>query len=244
MPAIYKPKGAAQEYSKYACNLYVGCSNKCEYCYCKQIMRGIWSDVPTLKKCLKNEYKAFEIFNRELIKNKTELQEYGLFFTFSSDSMLTETIDLNLQAIELCLQNNIPVIILTKKTDWTELFFYATTFFYNCQSQYKSLLKIGFTLTGCDELEPFANINQERIEAMQFLKAKGFYTWASIEPIIDFKKSYEMIEKTIDFCDEYKIGLKSGARPNRYELIAFVESVKAITKDKKVLFKNSIKKYL
>lgn len=30
---IYQPNGAAAEYSKWACNLYNGCTNRCEYCY-------------------------------------------------------------------------------------------------------------------------------------------------------------------------------------------------------------------
>lgn len=38
--AIYQPKGAAREYSAWACNLYNGCSNQCDYCYCK---RGVLS---------------------------------------------------------------------------------------------------------------------------------------------------------------------------------------------------------
>ena len=34
--AIYNPSGKAGEYSYWACNFYVGCSNGCEYCYCKK----------------------------------------------------------------------------------------------------------------------------------------------------------------------------------------------------------------
>lgn len=30
--AIYQPSGAAAEYSQWACNIFNGCSNKCEYC--------------------------------------------------------------------------------------------------------------------------------------------------------------------------------------------------------------------
>lgn len=33
MPVIYEPKGRANEYSPYACNLYIGCSHRCRYCY-------------------------------------------------------------------------------------------------------------------------------------------------------------------------------------------------------------------
>lgn len=33
IPVIYEPKGRANEYSPYACNLYIGCSHRCRYCY-------------------------------------------------------------------------------------------------------------------------------------------------------------------------------------------------------------------
>lgn len=33
MKIIYKPAGKAQEYSLWAANFYLGCSNNCSYCY-------------------------------------------------------------------------------------------------------------------------------------------------------------------------------------------------------------------
>lgn len=58
--AIYNPSGKAGEYSYWACNFYVGCSNMCEYCYCK---KGILSNVvgqnkAQLKQCFKDETDA------------------------------------------------------------------------------------------------------------------------------------------------------------------------------------------
>ncbi len=55
--AIYNPSGKAGEYSYWACNFYVGCSNGCEYCYCKKgILSGVMGqDKPQLKKCFKDE---------------------------------------------------------------------------------------------------------------------------------------------------------------------------------------------
>jgi DNA repair photolyase len=90
---IYNPSGKAGEYSYWACNFYVGCSNGCEYCYCK---KGIFApvmgqDKPQLKKCFKNETDAFEIFSKELDKNLGELQKHGLFFSFTTDPLLPET---------------------------------------------------------------------------------------------------------------------------------------------------------
>ena len=33
MPVIYQPRGKAREYNPLACNLYIGCSHRCNYCY-------------------------------------------------------------------------------------------------------------------------------------------------------------------------------------------------------------------
>ena len=69
--AIYSPKGKAGEYAEYACNFYVGCSNGCEYCYCKKgiLAATMGGNSPTLKKCFKDEYHALEVFEKELKTN-------------------------------------------------------------------------------------------------------------------------------------------------------------------------------
>ena len=48
--------GKAGEYARWACNLHVGCSNDCDYCYCKRGVLGSAMGAPrtTLKKCFKN----------------------------------------------------------------------------------------------------------------------------------------------------------------------------------------------
>jgi DNA repair photolyase len=122
--AIYNPSGKAGEYSYWACNFYVGCSNGCEYCYCK---KGILKEVmgqnkPQLKKCFKDESHALEVFCKELKANLQELQEHGLFFSFTTDPMLPETIFLTHEAITACRDSNIPVKILTKCTNWVDRF--------------------------------------------------------------------------------------------------------------------------
>ena len=94
--AIYNPSGKAGEYSQWACNFYVGCSNNCTYCYCKKgILAGaMGQNKPQLKKCFKDETHAIEIFKKEVESNLSELQKHGLFFSFTTDPMLPETIEL------------------------------------------------------------------------------------------------------------------------------------------------------
>ena len=52
---------------------------------------------------------------------------------------------------------------------------------------------------------------------MRILHERGFKTFASIEPIVDFDSSLRMINETIGFCDLYKIGLMSGVKKEYYD---------------------------
>lgn len=233
--AIYNPSGAAGEYSYWACNLYVGCSAKCEYCYCKSLLRGQWSDTPHLKKTLKDYSTAFHIFNKELLQNKEELQKSGLFFNFVSDPCLPETRELNWECIELCILNHVPVKILTKQSQWINDFDFDR--FARCEKE----IAIGFTLTGHDELESGADSNSSRIEAMRVLHRIGFITWASIEPIIDFPSAKNMINQTLRFCDLYKVGLMSGKKYDIVEAQSFVEWLNELEQPK-IYLKESMQK--
>ena len=250
--AIYSPKGKAAEYSAWACNFYVGCSNSCEYCYCKKgILNAVMGmDKPQLKKCFKDDIHAFEVFLTEMNKNITELQECGIFFSFTTDPMLPETIDLTLDAASNAVLSDIPVKILTKCTEWVDEFLKNfDRHEINLQhivcpenpfESKKHLYAFGFTLTGHDELEPGASTNQERIEAGKKLSAAGFKVFFSIEPVIDFKTSKSMIAKSWMFSDLYKIGLLSGEKYKKAEVVEFVEWV--IDTECKIYFKDSLLK--
>jgi DNA repair photolyase len=222
------PKGKAAEYAKYAVNFYVGCSNDCDYCYCKRgvLAHAMGSNVPRLKKCLqadrtnvKEEFwrsndlvKALDIFDQETEDNLDELRKHGLFFSFSTDPCLKETWFLTRMAIRHAAWAKVPCKILTKRADFVDNFLKHFYEMPNNFSFYKRFISVGFTLTGCDEFEQGANTNAERIEAMRRLHRKGFRTFASIEPVINMVKSVQMIEDTLDCCDEYLIGLLSGQK--------------------------------
>jgi DNA repair photolyase len=248
--AIRMPKGKAGEYAKYSCNFYVGCSNGCEYCYLKK-GRGkkiLGGDVPTLKKCFKDENHALQVFEKELQANLPELRKHGLFFSFTTDPLIEETRTLTLSAVRICVKNFIPVKILTKDAAWLNSnFSFGETGFdeYFWIEEWKKYVAIGFTLTGHDELEPNASTNAERIEAIRKLHEAGFKTWASIEPIISFRRTMVMMRETYDCCDLWKVGLLSGG--NTLEKEDFRRLIRnAITLSKprelKIYFKDSLLK--
>ena len=245
--AIYNPSGKAAEYSQWACNFYTGCSNNCQYCYCKRgVMSSTWSTTPKLKACFKDEKHALEVFEKELRANLPELQKHGLFFSFTTDPFLPETIELTGAAVNICVFNDIPVKILTKRADWVKTLLKTwekiRSSIVPSTWQYKKYIAFGFTLTGKDELEPNASTNAERIAAMRKLHEAGFKTWASIEPVIDTKKSLDMIEKCAKYCDLFKIGLLSGKKYDAIDLEWFTDWVVSLGKqyNAKIYFKNSL----
>jgi len=212
--AIYNPSGKACEYSHWACNFYVGCSNMCEYCYCKKgILNNVMGmDKPQLKKCFKDETEALECFKKELTQNVSEIRKHGLFFSFTTDPMLEETHKLTWEAACFAMENNVPVKILTKCVGkWVDQLCTQV------HSSWKKFLAIGFTLTGHDELEGNSATSMDRIRAMVDLHKAGYKTFASIEPVVDFVSAYSMINLSRGACDLYKIGLMSGKRYNAQE---------------------------
>lgn len=233
--AIYQPSGKAAEYSAWACNFFPGCSNDCEYCYCKRgVMSHVWSTEPKLKKCFKNENHAIEVFERELKANIEALRKNGILFSFTTDPLLTQTKYLTLRCAQLANERGVPVKILTKRADFID----DVKFLWLDEK----LTAFGFTLTGFDEKEPGASTNQERIEAMRELHDMGLKTFASIEPVITPAMSMNMMIATRGFCDLYKVGLISGKGKGFYNerhLQVFYEWLEKESLTQKIYLKDS-----
>jgi len=237
--AIYNPSGKAGEYSYWASNFYLGCSNGCTYCFLKKgrSAKTFGGDKPTLKKCFKNETHALEVFEKELLKNLDEIKDSGMFFSFTTDPMINETVKLTVDALLVCQKHKVPVKILTKKTDYIRDLIMCADF----HNWDKGLIAVGVTLTGHDELEPDASPNNDRLNSLYDLNHSGFKTFASIEPIIDFKSSKKMIEKCVGICDLVKVGLESGKKfhyNDAYAFMSFLVKLKA----PKIYIKESLRK--
>lgn len=250
--AIYNPSGKAGEYARWACNLHVGCSNNCAYCYCKRGVLGTVMGAPraTLKKCFKDENDAYITFLQEARKNREQIIiDNGLFFSFSTDPCLPDNVELTMACVAAATGMGIPCIILTKCTDW--LIDYTPSMIST-----KNLVSVGFTLTGFDHLEPGAAPTEERIQWMKILHDAGVKTFTSFEPIINLMTSYLLVEKTLPFCDLYKFGLLSGKLPEADGLYKafdferclenFYQDVCQVLKeaDRKAYWKESVNKVL
>lgn len=228
--AIYQPTGKAAEYSEWACNFYTGCSTNCDYCYCKRgVMSAVWSSTPQLKKCFNgNESEALSTFLEEMLKNKSELQKNGLFFSFTTDPLLFETMALTFWSLYLCENKRIPAYVLTKQAKFVESV--------KNWGLDKALVYFGFTLTGMDEQERNAPSTALRIEAMEKLHKMGFKTFASIEPVIDLQNALAAIKAAQPYCNLFKIGLLSGKKFDKNKLLDFMYSVHQLTEYKTPIY--------
>lgn len=218
---LYTPKGAAREYAAVGCNFYRGCPYQCKYCYNKKgwtskvmgvayaVLENKFTDMkyrPKKYRNLSGEDYALTVFKHEVEKDLDYLRKVGIFFSFSTDPMCDECVMLTVKSALYALSRGIPVKILTKNVGWQDNYL---VLFKELAMDKKQLVAFGFTLTGCDEWEPYSSSNQERVELMKLLHKAGFKTFASIEPIIEWDKSYKMFVDTLGYCDLYMFGTMS-----------------------------------
>ena len=211
---LSRPKGNAEEYGRWSVNPYIGCSHGCLYCYLKKGPSGAYlgQDKPVLKKGVVNEEHAIHLAMTEIYANYEEIiRDGGLFMTFTSDPCTEKTLKIFFEiALESARDLRIPVTILTKSTDFINHWRYMdiASGSLDRDGMVKPRLSFGWTLTGHDELEPNASPNDKRINTMRLVSANGFKTWASIEPVIDFPSSLDMIYQALNAgCQHFKIGL-------------------------------------
>jgi len=279
---LSKPKGNAEEYGRWSVNPYIGCGHGCLYCYLKKGPSGAYlgQDKPVLKKGVANEEHAYHLAMAEIIEHRDEIiRDGGLFMTFTSDPCAEQTRNLSLSiAHDASYQMHIPVMILTKNAtfldidpnglkllgiDKTKEWRRSIPFYHTGNGRLCFIdnphfttdadpIAFGFTLTGHDELEPNASPNTDRINALQRLTERGFKTWASIEPVIDFKSSLTMIAKAVDVgCKHFKIGLLTeNTRVCRkkfdvIECMVFIDDVLTFTNGKATVYwKQSVRDLL
>ena len=271
MKILSRPQGNAEEYGRWSVNPYTGCPNRCEYCYLK---KGVWKnvlggDTPKLKEGVADEEQAFQLAMDEIRKNREQIiGDGGVFMSFITDPCAKETRSLFFRIAKDCIkpENNIPVMLLTKCTDFLPYTIgkrdlrdeirltaaWTSTIGSLMANINKDNLAIGFSLTGHDELEPNASPNAERIKAIGFLHCSGYHTWASIEPVIDFPSSLDMVYQALNAgCEHFKIGLlTSNTRVcrDKYDVrdcLHFIEDVMRMTSGKATVYwKQSVRDLL
>ncbi|GHV12572.1 hypothetical protein FACS1894219_05750 [Clostridia bacterium] len=202
MSIIYEPSGMAKEYSPYACNLYIGCSHCCRYCYAPHTLQrnaGSYFGVPEPRK------DVLRLLELDLLKQSYHKQILlsfigDVYCKNSDDSATTRS------ALELLNRFNAPVAVLSKGGEkmLRDIDVYKA---------FGTRIAVGSTLTFMDESksrtwEPAASLPSERLAVLKELHDNGIRTFASFEPVIEPEESIRLIEKTLSdgSVDHYKIG--------------------------------------
>lgn len=223
---IYEPKGRAGEYGKYALNLYKGCTHGCKYCYvpafCRLDRTGFHADVEPAPDALKRLEKDLK---------RVGVVPEPIFLCFTCDpypedgalSLLTRA------AILLINGSGNAVNLLTKggmraARDFDLLAMHPGN-------------KIGATLTFIDNVlsddwEPEAPDPCDRVEMLGTAKEYGIQTWASIEPVIMPSQSLAIMEFSLPYVDEFKVGKwNHDDRSNKINWKKFYDDVREMQVD-------------
>lgn len=195
---IYVPRGKAREYSPYALNIYNGCDHNCKYCYIQTM--------PFRKQITNEGIKPRKDIVEKLEKQlkKQEITEQVLLCFMGdpyckADTQYKTTRDI----LKLLLKHDVPTAILSKGG---KRILRDIDLFKEFQN-----IKIGTTLTLLEEdeslyHEPGATLPRERIEVLRILHHQGIKTWVSFEPVIRALTTYQLLELSYPFVDQYKVG--------------------------------------
>lgn len=196
---VYAPRGQAGEYAKLATNPYRGCGHACAYCY-----------VP---KVLKMDRPAFDAgaFPRDgfldaLRKDARKYQALGIteqvMLSFTTDPYHPSDNSLTRDVLTTLQSYGLGVCTLTKGGSRA---LRDLDIFRPSQDAFAS------TLTTLDDdfsrkWERGAQLPGDRIATLKAFHDAGIFTWVSLEPTLNTESSLEIIERTHEFVDLYKIG--------------------------------------
>jgi DNA repair photolyase len=196
MTMIYQPKGKALEYAELATNPYRGCGHACAYCY-----------VPLITKQKRPEFNAGAVpradylakLRRSAAKFKGTHQQVLLSFT--TDPYHPGDTTLTRQTLEVLIEHNIPFCTLTKG---------GSRALRDIDLFRRDFDAFGTTLTSTrDETkkwEPNAASSQDRMDALEEFHDMGIFTWVSLEPTLSEECSFDVINRTHEYVDLYKVG--------------------------------------
>ena len=198
MGAIYEARGRAKEFSELACNLYDSCPHGCIYCWVPAVLHRAKGDF--------HKPGRPRVTLETLESESRRLQKLGetrrVLFSFACDpypcamdTSLTRT------ALEILHKHGLRVTILTKGGNRAlrdfdllgpgDQFAVTLTFTDNADSE---------------RWEPGAALPGERIKSLEMAHSLGIETWVSLEPVIDPGQTKALVQITMGYVDDFKVG--------------------------------------
>jgi len=191
MSIIYEPSGMAREYSPYACNLYIGCSHLCKYCYAPRVLQRRAESYFCVPKPRRDVLKYLE----KDLQAKSYKKQILLSFVGDVYCRTTDNSQTTRAALELLNRYNAPVAVLSK--GGSKMLRDIDVF-----KTFGERIMVGTTLTFLDddksrEWEPGATPPGERLDVLMELRRAGIKTLASFEPVLEPAESLKLIERTL-----------------------------------------------
>ena len=195
---IYAPKGQAGEYAPLACNPYRGCGHACSYCY-----------VPLVLKMKRPEFDAGAVarpdFLEHLRKDAKKYQRYNIheqvLLSFTTDVYSPFDRSLTRPTLEILRDHGLGFCVLTKGGTRAvvdiDLYRPERDAFASTLTSLSSAFSLKWERNAAPE---------DRIAALEIFHARGIFTWVSLEPTLDCDSSLEIIERTHDVVNLYKVG--------------------------------------
>lgn len=196
---VYAPRGQAGEYSALASNPYRGCGHKCAYCYVPKVLRMTREDFdtgatprPDFMRSLKKDLAKYETLGvTEQVMLSFTTDPYHPF-----DNSLTRDVLLSIQS------SGLGVCTLTKggRRALRDIDIFRP-----------DRDAFATTLTSTDDAfslkwERGAALPKDRMDTLRAFHDRGIFTWVSLEPTLDCDSSIEIVNRTHEYVDLYKVG--------------------------------------
>jgi DNA repair photolyase len=196
MSLIYEPQGRAREYAALACNVYRGCDHACIYCYAPAATRrqrqefAVSQPRPNFLRALGAEAERIQTAERILLS-----------FTCDPYQALDEAAKITRETIKILHAAGLHVQVLTK----------GGTRALRDLSLFTPKDAFATTLTLLSDehsqhWEPGAALPGNRIATIRLFHEAGIPTWVSLEPVLNPASALELIRRTHEFVDLYKVG--------------------------------------
>ena len=245
MASIYEPKGAAREYSPLSLNYIKGCDHGCVYCYAPKMMKRFNANYMHSNVYIKDETILIKEIEVSCRKHRNSDKQVFLSFLTDPYSLFNKKTKLTRRVLEILLEYNIPVSILSKggirMLDDIDVF-----------KKFGANIQVGASLTFTNSLDSLkweknAATPEERFFALEYLYNEGIKTWASMEPVIYPEQSLEIMEITKKYVDGFKIGKLNHfpQHEGRFDWTRFLNNTISIMRknDKMFYIKNDLYKF-
>lgn len=202
MSIIYEPKGRALEYAALAANLYRGCSHGCQYCFAPSTTHKVRTMFHS-KQFIQPRKDILEKFRADAKKYHGCKDNVLMSFTTDPYQPIEKELGITREAIKILNGEDIGVTILTKGGELAERDFDLMS--KNKKNQFGVTLTCA-TMAMSLEWEPDASYPNERVSSLREAHLQGIFTYVSFEPVLNPQDVYELITRTHNFVEFYKIG--------------------------------------